>query len=180
MGAYVANSVFDTVRMRRSIRRYDKQEIPKESVQDILQTAFFSPSSSNRRPWHFVLVTDQGMIEKLSRARDGSSQFASGAPMVIVVCADSETAGRWIPDTSIAAMMIQLAATALGLGSCWIHIHDSKNSEEMSSEDYVRGVLGIPPEIRVLCMISMGFPAEDKPPHDDDEFMPERVHWERF
>lgn len=176
----MANSVFDTMRKRRSVRRYDKQEIPKDSIQDILQAAFFSPSSSNRRPWHFVLVTDQVKIEKLSRARDGSSQFASGAPMVIVVCADSEMAGRWIEDSSIAAIMIQLAATELGLGSCWIHIHDSKHSEEMSSEDYVREVLGIPSTVRVLCMIAMGFPAEEKSPHEDDEFMPERVHWEGF
>ena len=176
----MANSVFDVMRKRRSIRRYDKQEILKESIQDILQAAFFSPSSSNRRPWHFVLVSDHVLIEKLSRARDGSSQFVSGAPLVVVVCADSEIAGRWIEDSSIAAIMIQLAATELGLGSCWIHIHDSKHSEEVSSEDYVKGVLGIPSGIRVLCMIAMGFPAEEKSPHEDGEFMPERVHWERF
>ncbi len=176
----MANSLSDVIRRRRSIRRYEQQEIPEESVHDILRAAFFSPSSSNRRPWHFVLIKDRGIVEKLSRARDGSSHFASGAPLVIVVCADSETARRWREDCSIAAAFIQLTAVELGLGSCWIHIHDSAHSDEQSAEDYVREVLKIPSTIKVLCMLALGFPAEEKTPHDDDEFMPEQVHWESF
>jgi nitroreductase len=176
----MAGPVLETIRKRRSIRQFDQQEIPKETIKDILTAAFFSPSSSNRRPWHFVLVSDRGLIEKISKARDGSSSFASGAPLVIVICADSETAGRWIEDSSIASTMIQLTATELGLGSCWIHIHDTVHSEEQSGEDYVREVLGIPSTIRVLNMIAIGFPAHDKSPHEDDEFMPDRVHWESF
>ncbi len=176
----MTSPVLETIRKRRSIRNFDHQDIPKETIQDMLTAAFFSPSSSNRRPWHFVLVSDKGLIEKLSKARDGSSGFASGAPLVIVVCADSEIAGRWIEDSSIASTMIQLTATELGLGSCWIHIRDTVHSEEQSGEDYVREVLGIPSTIRVLNLIALGFPAQDKPPHEDDEFMPDRVHWEGF
>jgi nitroreductase len=176
----MANFVLETIRNRRSIRKFDQQEIPKETIQDLLTAAFFSPSSSNRRPWHFVLASDRGVIEKLSKARDGSSRFASGAPLVIVVCSDSEIAGRWIEDSSIAATMIQLTATELGLGSCWIQIRDCDHSEEQSSEDYVREVLGIPSTINVLNLIAIGFPAQDKSPHQDDEFMPDRVHWEGF
>lgn len=176
----MAGSVLETIRRRRSIRRFEYRDIPKETIQDILTAAFFSPSSSNRRPWHFVLVSDKGLIEKLSRARDGSSSFASGAPMVIVVCADSEIAGRWIEDTSIASIVIQLAATELGLGSCWIQIRDTAHNDVQSGEDYVREVLGIPSSIRVLNLIALGYPAEEKSPHDDDEFMPERVHWGGF
>jgi nitroreductase len=172
--------VLETIRKRRSIRKFEHQDIPKETIQDLLTAAFFSPSSSNRRPWHFVLVSDKGVIEKLSRARDGSSRFASGAPLVIVVCADSEIAGRWIEDCSIATTMMQLTATELGLGTCWIHIHDTVHSDEQSGEDYVREVLGIPSTIRVLNLIAIGFPAQDKSPHQDDEFMPDRVHWEGF
>jgi len=176
----MAGSVFDTIRKRRSVRRYEHQEIPKESIQDILTAAFFSPSSSNRRPWHFVLVSDPGTIEKLSRARNGSSGFASGAPLVIVVCADSEIARRWIEDCSIATVLIQLTAVELGLGSCWIQIRDCAHSGEQSSEDYVREVLGIPSSIRVLCLVPLGFPLEEKSQHEDDEFLPERVHWETY
>ena len=176
----MTSSVLETIRKRRSIRNFDHQDIPKETIQDILTAAFFSPSSSNRRPWHFVLVSDKGLIEKLSKARDGSSSFASSAPMVIAVCSDSEIAGRWIEDSSIAATLLQLTATELGLGSCWIQIRDTVHSEDQSGEDYVREVLGIPSSIRVLCMIALGFPAQDKSPHQDDEFMPDRVHWEGF
>lgn len=176
----MADSILNIIRKRRSIRKYEEKEVPRELIDEILTAAFFSPSSMNRRPWHFVLVTDRQTVEKFSRARDGSSRFASGAPFVIVVCADSEIAGRWIEDSSIAATMIQLVVTELGLGSCWIQIRDSVHSEDQTAEDYVREVLGIPSTVRVLCMVATGYPAEDKSAHEDGEFMPERVHWEAF
>ncbi|UCD92209.1 MAG: nitroreductase family protein [Methanobacteriota archaeon] len=176
----MTNSILDVMRKRRSIRKYEEKEVPRELIDKILTAAFFSPSASNRRPWHFVLVTEKDTIEKLSRARDGSSRFASGAPLVIVVCADSEIAGRWIEDSSISAIMIQLMVTELRLGSCWIHIRDSVHSEDQTAEEYAREVLGIPSTIRVLCMVATGYPAQDKSPHEDSEFMSERVHWEAF
>jgi nitroreductase len=177
---YVNNSVFDTVRKRRSIRAYKKQEIPKELIKQMIAAAFFSPSSKNRRPWHFVLVSDKEMTQRLSEVTHSSSRFASGAPLVIAVCADSAIAGRWIEDCSIATTIIQLMVADLGLGSCWIQIRDNLHKEDQSAEDYVRKLLKIPSSIRVLCLVALGYPREEKPPHEDGEFLPERVHWEVF
>ncbi|MFQ5884761.1 MAG: nitroreductase family protein, partial [Thermoplasmata archaeon] len=125
----MTDSVYDVVRRRRSIRAYKTKEIPKDLIEELLTAAFFSPSSGNRRPWHFVLVSDKSTIQKLSEVTHGSSQFASGAPLMIAVCADSAIAGRWIEDSSIATIIIQLMVTELGLGSCWIQVRDNIHKE---------------------------------------------------
>lgn len=170
---------FEVVKKRRSIRKYQDKDVPKEHVEKILEAAFYSPSSRNRRPWHFVVVDDRGLIRKLAKTRK-ALEFLETAPLAIVVCGDESISSAWIFDASIAAEHIQLAATALGLGACWGHILERKYSEEKSAEEYVRELLGIPKHIRVLCVIGIGYPTEQKPEHSKEEIMWERVHLNHF
>ncbi|EHR77918.1 NAD(P)H oxidase [Thermococcus litoralis DSM 5473] len=170
---------FEVVKKRRSIRRYQKKKVPKECVEKILEAAFYSPSSRNRRPWHFVVVDEEGLIKKLAQTRP-ALEFLETAPLAIVVCGDEEISSAWVFDASIAAEHIQLAATALGLGACWGHVLDRMHNEERSAEDYVRELLGITDHIRILCVIGIGYPAEEKSKHSEKEVMWERVHWNGF
>ena len=170
---------FEVVKKRRSIRKYQEGKVPREYVEKILEAAFYSPSSMNRRPWHFVVVDDRETIQKLANTRR-ALRFLETAPLAIVVCGDENISLSWVFDASIAAEHIQLAATALGLGACWGHVLDRQHSEEKSAEDYVRELLGIPEHIRILCVIGIGYPAEDKEEHKEEEIMWNRVHWNRF
>jgi len=83
-----------------------------------------APSSRSRRPWEFIAVTDKEKLEKLSKIREHSSDFLAGAPLGIVVVANPKTCDVWIEDSSIAAIIIQLSAQSLGLGSCWIQVRE--------------------------------------------------------
>jgi len=170
---------FEVVKKRRSIRKYQKKKVPEEHVKKILEAAFYSPSSRNRRQWHFVVVEEEELIKKLSKTRK-ALEFLETAPLAIVVCGDEEISSAWVFDASIAAEHIQLAATTLGLGACWGHVLDRMHNEEKSAEDYVRELLGIPGHIRVLCVIGIGYPAEEKPEHSEEEIMWNRVHLNRF
>ncbi|MCA6214170.1 NAD(P)H nitroreductase [Thermococcus bergensis] len=170
---------FEVVKRRRSIRCFQDKKVPEEYVKKILEAAFYSPSSRNRRPWHFIVVDEEELIKKLSKTRK-ALEFLETAPLAIVVCGDKEISSAWVFDVSIAAEHIQLAATALGLGACWGHILDRRHNEEKSAEEYVRELLGIPDHIRVLCVIGIGYPAEEKPPHSEKEVMWERVHRNKF
>ena len=170
---------FEVVKKRRSIRKYQEKKVPREYVEKILEAAFYSPSSMNRRAWHFVVVDDKELIKKLANTRQ-ALRFLETAPLAIVVCGDERISSAWVFDASIAAEHIQLAATALGLGTCWGHVLDRQHSEEKSAEDYVRELLGIPEHVRVLCVIGIGYPAEDKEEHKEEEIMWNRVHWNRF
>ncbi|USS41543.1 nitroreductase family protein [Thermococcus aggregans] len=170
---------FEVVKKRRSIRKYQDRKVPREYVEKILEAAFYSPSSRNRRPWHFVVVDDKELIKKLANTRQ-ALRFLETAPLAIVVCGDERISSAWVFDASIAAEHIQLAATALGLGACWGHVLDRQHSEEKSAEDYVRELLGIPDHIRVLCVIGIGYPAEHKEEHKEEEIMWDRVHLNYF
>ena len=81
-----------------------------------------------------------------------------------MICGDEARSDAWIEDCSIASIVAQLTAHSLGLGSCWIQIRNRPHSREITAEEYVREILGIPKEVRVESIISIGFPAETRKP----------------
>ncbi len=164
----------EVVRKRRSIRRYKDKEVPQEMIDNIMKSAFYSPSASNKRPWHFVVVEDEEKKKALAETHKYAGMAAT-APVVIVVCADEEEASHWIEDASIATEHMHLKATDLGLGSCWIQVRGEEEREE-----HVGNVLNIPEGIRVLCLLSLGYPGEEKREHSVEEVMEDRIHREDF
>ncbi|MFP4051876.1 MAG: nitroreductase family protein [Thermoplasmata archaeon] len=166
----------DVIKKRRSIRKYTDKEVSDELILEILTAGFYSPSASDRRPWHFIVVQDENKKERLAKTHKWSSMVAD-APVVIVVCADEEEASRWIEDASIATEHMHLKAQDLGLGSCWIAV---RSDETMKRENYVYEVLNIPENIRVLCLLPIGYPVEEKPEHSDEEIIENRIHHDSF
>jgi nitroreductase len=77
--------------------------------------------------------------------------------------ADPEHSDVWIEDASIAATFMILTAQDLGLGSCWIQIRKRNHSVNISSEEFIKDLLGIPANLRILCLLAIGYSAEDKP-----------------
>ncbi|RLF70442.1 MAG: NAD(P)H nitroreductase, partial [Thermoplasmata archaeon] len=101
-----------------------------------------------------------------------------GASAAIVVVARERESGVWIEDLSVASTYLLLIAEALGLGAFWIQIRGRVREDGEPSEEYVRRLLKIPEGFRVLSIIALGHPGEEKDPHTDDEYMPKRVHRE--
>ncbi|MBS3969612.1 MAG: nitroreductase family protein [Clostridia bacterium] len=172
--------MLDLLLTRRSIRKFQDKKIEKEKVDIIVKSALLSPSSRNRKPWEFVVVTDKELLKKLSRCREHSSQFLEGAPLGIVVIADPEVCDVWIEDTSIAAIIIQLTAHSLGLGSCWVQVRERMHSDSKKAEVYIRELLGISDKYKVECIIGIGYKGEDKEAHDASKLPFDKVHYERF
>ena len=172
--------LYDLLKARRSIRKFQNREVEKEKLNTILKSALLSPSSRARRPWEFIAVTDKDLLKKLAECRQHGSQFLAGAPLGIVVIADPEACDVWIEDASIASIIIQLSAQSLGLSSCWIQVRKRFHSGDAKAEDYIKGVLGIPAKYRVECMVGIGYAAEDKRPYDDSELLYDKIHMGRF
>lgn len=133
-----------------------------ETVSTILEAILRSPSSRGIDPWEFVVVDDRELLERLSRAKIHGSSFLAGAPLGIVVCADTRKSDVWIEDCSIASIIAQLTAQSLGLGSCWIQIRNRMHDRSTTSEEYVRSLLGIPDHVAVLSIVAIGHPAETR------------------
>ena len=92
------------------------------------------------------------MLLRLSQAKEQGSGFLKGAALGIVVCGDESKSDVWIEDCAIAAIVVQLTAHSLGLGSCWIQIRKRSHSAEKTAEEYVRETLGIPKTLSVGCI----------------------------
>lgn len=156
--------MLDILRKRRSIRIYKDKAIELELIEQLKEAALRAPTSRNFRPWRFLFITDSAKLEALSRAKTSGSSFLKGAGLGVVVCADENESDVWIEDCSIASILVQLTGQSLGLGSCWIQIRTRMHSDSQPSEDYVKGVLGLPANVKVESIISFGYPDEEKPP----------------
>jgi nitroreductase len=160
-----AENCFETIlKSRRSVRRFQQKPLDESVVQKLKESCLRSPASRNLNPWRFFFISDKEILAKLSRVKQHGSDFVKEAALAVVIAADEGTADTWIEDCSIAAIILQLAAESFGLGSCWVQVRMRENEEGRSSEDIVRQVLSLDVNIRVLCIIAIGYPAEPKNP----------------
>jgi nitroreductase len=99
--------------------------------------------------------------------------MCANAPLVIAVIGDPSASEHWVEDCSAAAENLLLAAAALDLGSVWVAVYPRAEGEAR-----VRSILGIPADLRVLCLLPIGHPAESKPPRT--RYEESKVHDETF
>ncbi|MEM2028093.1 MAG: nitroreductase family protein [Candidatus Bathyarchaeia archaeon] len=140
--------VFEAIQKRRSVRAYEPTPIPREMLKKILEAARLAPSAGNIQPWHFIVVTDAEKRRRLAEAPFAG--FLKEAPVVIVGCGNQRASPKWfMVDVAIAMQNMVLAATAEGLGTCWVGSFN---------EDKVRDLLKIPSDYRVVALLALGYP----------------------
>ncbi len=160
---------------RRSIRRYTKEPIPDEVIKELLEAAMSAPSAGNEQPWHFVVITDRELLDEIPKIHP-YAQMLREAPVAILVCGDrnlQKYEGYWVQDCSAATENILIAVHAKGLGGVWLGVYPL--------EDRVNGIrklLGIPEDVTPFSIVSIGYPAERKPPAN--RYNAERVHKNRW
>ncbi|KXB04300.1 hypothetical protein AKJ48_03060 [candidate division MSBL1 archaeon SCGC-AAA261O19] len=172
--------MIDSIKRRRSVRRFEDREVEEEKINEILEAAMFSPSAHAKYPWEIIVVTDKGKRDALSKTTVWSS-FASEAPVCFVVLGDEEESERWIEDGSIVSEHIWLESVNQGLGGCWIQVRGGTTDDpEKDPEEYVRRILEIPEKWRVLSILAVGYPATEKSPHKKSNLEYEKIHSEKY
>ncbi len=152
--------VFEAIQQRYSVRRYRPQPVEAEKLERILEAARLAPSAGNRQEWRFVVVTDEQTRQQLMEAASGQA-FVGQAPVVIAACAETDERAMkcgqlsYPIDVAIALEHIALQATEEGLGTCWVGAFD---------EAAVKQILDIPQAIRVVELMSLGYPADQPKP----------------
>lgn len=152
---------WQVIERRRSVRAYEgDRDVPPSLLNRILHAAIRAPSAGNRQPWHFVVVRDPEVKRALAHRAAGQN-FIAQAPVVVVVCTDAErSAARYgergtrlycLQDTAAAIAHLLLAATASGLGACWIGAFDEGEAAK---------ILDLPSSLRSIAVIPIGFPGE--------------------
>jgi nitroreductase len=165
---------------RRSVRKFTDQPVEEKKIDSILGAALRAPSGRAARPWEFVVVTDKELLEKLSVAKPGGAAFVKDASVAIVVCGDPSKSRLWIEDCTIAAVSMQYAAHSIDLGTRWAHMRDNNYDSNLCSRDYIAGLLGLPDNLEVECIIAIGYPDEEMVPYKKEDLHYEKISYNRY
>jgi nitroreductase len=157
----MTKDVIKAILERRSVRKFKDQEVPKATVEKIIDAARWAPSAGNIQPWQFYVVYNDNKKRMLISAAL-NQRFVGEAPVLIVVCVQPELSGAHyrergrklycLQDSAAAVQNILLAATAYGLGSCWVGAF--KKTEVIEALDLPMGTLPV-------AMIPLGYSDEE-------------------
>jgi nitroreductase len=146
------------IKSRESIRDYSDKKVEDDKIKYVLECARFAPSWTNKQCWQFIVVKDKKTINDLSKTSI-INRWLKNVPVIIVACGNPKKSGfrngikYFIVDVSIALEHIVLAATDIGLGTCWIGGFNEKK---------VKKILEIPENIKVVALTPLGYPADRK------------------
>ena len=156
---------FEVIAKRHSVRKFEDRPVERDVIDAVLNAAQTAPSSKNCRSTAFMVIEDRDTIAAISEMRDFGSAFVRNAPAVVVVMGDETKTDLWVDNCAISAAFVQLAATAVDLGSCWVHVNGRPRSREDASlgdaETYLKNLLGVKDGMRILCVIALGYPLEE-------------------
>ena len=157
--------VLDNILARTSIRSYQDRTVEQDKIKKLLRAGMAAPSAVDKRPWHFIVVTDKQVLEGLAQANPNAG-MAARAPLAIVVCGDKTKAltrvpEYWVQDASAATENILLAAQGMGLGAVWTGTYPVTDRVEK-----VAAVLNLPEHIIPFCTIVIGYPEKYQAPKD--------------
>jgi len=164
--------IIEIIKSRRSIRKYKQTPVEDEKLNTVLEAARWAPSAGNRQPWEFIVVKDPSIRRKVADIAPYGGFIAEAPVMIAVVVNPEKDPTHYIEDGAIATTHILLAAHALDLGTCWVGAFGS------AYEDDAKRVLGVPPNLRVLSLVSLGYPAEERTSTRKD--LKEIVHYEKY
>ena len=172
--------MIELLRERRSIRTYADEPVETDKIEILKEALLRSPSSKNINPWEFIFISDRSVIAAIKGCKPDGVISLESAPLAVVICADETKNDVWIEDCAIASTILQLTAISLGLGSCWIQVRNRNHNATVSAEDYIRDLLSIPPDYRVLNIIALGYAAQIRKGKTLKELQPEKIRLNKF
>jgi nitroreductase len=167
--------LWEAIITRRSIRQFTSQPVSQDLIEKILRAGMQAPSARNKQPWHFIVVQNREMLDKISVVHPYAYMLKE-APLGIVICGDKNieiTIEYIVQDCSAATQNMLLVAHDAGLGAVWLGIYPREPRIKA-----LRELLNIPENVIPISMIAVGYPAEKKSP--ENRFRPDRIHYEKW
>ncbi len=165
----------EAILSRGSIRKYTSEHVPDQVVSELLEAAMAAPSARNEQPWHFVVINERKILDEIPKFHP-YSQMLKQAPLAILICSDEKLERHkdyWVQDCSAATKNLLIAAHAKSLGAVWLGIYPREERVEG-----MRKLLDIPEHVIPFALISIGYPAERKPPAN--RFDESRIHYNKW
>ncbi len=161
---------FDAINKRASVREYLNKPVPKDMLEKLVDAGRRAPTARAVEPWEFIVVTERRTLDELGGMISTGLFLKQATACVVVFCNDTK---YYLEDGSAATENILLAATDLGLGTCWI-AGDKKEYCEA-----VARFLGVPPHMKLISLISVGWASKDVKQRKHRQ-VKDVLHWEKF
>jgi len=169
----------DLLTNRRSIRDFKDEAVSDNLIQEILHETCMAPSASNQQPWRFIVIHDRALIKRLSDEskknlvnlivsnsdtvsslrqyekilRNSDFNVFYNAPCLVIICGKNNYR-HFVADCSLAAAYFMFAATARGLGTCWIGLGEAIESSELKK------TIGLPDDYQIVAPMILGYPKK--------------------
>lgn len=145
---------WDALTARRNVRQFTDEAIPSAVLDQILEAGRRAPSSKNGQPWELVVVTDRSRLAELSQVWQAAGPVAGSAATIALVApsGDDRRGGTVLHfDLGQLASTLTMAATALGVGSGVVYVHDKELAADL---------LGLPDDRFAALLVTLGYPAD--------------------
>lgn len=161
----------DIIKKRRSIRSYQNKDVSQDKIDTLLEAAMLAPSAGNEQPWHFIVIDDQEIINKIPQIHPYSKMITQ-VKKAILVCADinhTKYEGYWVQDCAAATENILLKAVDIDLATVWLGLYP--NEQRIAK---FKNLFKLPADIIPFSLIPVGYPAVEK--ETPDRFDKSRIH----
>src|SRR3989338_4278476 len=167
------DDIISLIKSRRSIRKYLNKPILKEIIDKLIEVAKWAPSGMDEQSWGFIVVQDKSLIKELSdrsipyinKLIEGNSKFIRykkrmavkdfsifyHAPCIIMILGRVDAFSYQV-DCAMAAQNIMLAASSIGIGSCWVGMMNVLNEDKWFREKFQ-----VPDNYRVVAPLALGY-----------------------
>lgn len=171
--------VLKAIEQRREITQFKSEPISNVCLEKLVQSLYLAPAGNNLPSREFILVTNLDVLRALTPATPYMKWLEHAAAAFVIMGNPSESK-YWLQDASLAGGYLWLTAVSLGLGAAWGAIYHSEDAEQsLKREAFVRDKLDIPPHLRVVAVIGLGYPAVQ--PSAKEMYPLERVyHQEKY
>ena len=168
--------VSDAIRLKRAVRKFTPDPLPRETILVILNAGRRAQSSKNTQPWQFIAITDRAILKALSECGDWAGHLAGAALGVAILTPDPSEKFQTMFDAGQAAAFMQLAAWEIGVGSCPASIYKPEKA---------RQILGFPPEYHLRIALSFGYPQDgeildEAPKKGGRRALSDMLHWQTW
>jgi len=164
--------ILEVIKIRRSIREYTNNPLPKEILEKIIDAARFAPTARGVEPWEFIVITQPDTLKKIGEIAENGKFVSHAVACIAVFCSDTK---YYLEDGCAATENILLAAAALGIASCWIA------GDKKPYCNQIGDLLGVPGSFKLVSIVSLGYPESDKVfKVTRRRSVKDVTHWEKF
>jgi len=162
----------EVLKKRRSIRSYKDKPISKAILQQVIDAARYAPTARNVQPWEFVVIILPETLKKISDLAENGRFIGQAKACIAVFCQDTK---YYLEDGCAATVNILLAATTLGLGSCWVA------GDKKPYCNQIIELLDIPASFKLISLVALGYPeSTDSFQEAAKKNLSELIHWDKF